>query len=94
MPAKKQSPTDKSVIFAELEKTDVQKVRIWYNVFKNMKLYCIQNFWRENPTDNWRFGKAITFHPEDIDKIISALTDMREWYEENAATFPVDSGLE
>jgi len=83
MAKKMQDPMEKPVTFKEIPKSDTQKTRIWYNVFKGNKLFCIQSFWREDPKDSWRFGKAITFHPEVIPDIIEGLQAMDAWCQDN-----------
>lgn len=70
------------VIFSEVEVSYLKKIRVWKNFYKGKELLCIQQFYKEDETqEEWLFGKAITFPEEAIDDIIEGLAKMKAYLE-------------
>lgn len=81
---KKSKPSIKDedpVIFKEVQTSDRNKLVISRNTYKGRESLRIQNFYLED--DDWRFGKAISFHYENIEEIIEGLQEMQTWCEDN-----------
>ena len=70
-------------IFAEIETGYNSLTRIHLLTYKNHKnLPAVQKFWREDESQEWKPGKAITFSYETIDDIIEGLQKMKTYIEE------------
>lgn len=66
-------------VFKEIEVGPNSILRIQQSYYKNKKLLGIQKFWREDPTQEWQYGKAITFPDESIDDIVEGFTAMQTY---------------
>ena len=76
---KKAPPT-----FKDIETGYNSLTRIHLLNYKNSKnLPAVQKFWREDESEEWKPGKAITFPYETIDDLIDGLQAMKTWLEEN-----------
>ena len=71
-------------IFKEVETGYNSLIRIHQLNFRGKQLPAFQKFWRENETQDWQYGKAITFPYEAIDDLIDGLQQMKAYIEENA----------
>lgn len=71
------------IVFKTIETGPNSEIRIHKTFYKNKELLSIQKFWREDDTQEWQFGKAITFHFEDIDDLMEGLTKMKTHLEEH-----------
>jgi hypothetical protein len=67
------------IIFKEIEVGPNSIIRIQQSYYKNRKLLGLQKFWRQDPTQEWQFGKAITFPDESIDDVIEGFTAMKTY---------------
>jgi hypothetical protein len=70
-------------IFAEIETGYNSLTRLHLLNYKNHKnLPAVQKFWREDESQEWKPGKAITFPDEAIGDIIEGLQKMQTYIEE------------
>lgn len=70
------------VTFMEIDTGYLKMVRIQKNVYKGKDLYGIQNFFKEDETqDEWQYGKAVNFPPENIDEVIEGFQKMKAYIE-------------
>ena len=72
-----------TVEFATIETGHNKQLRVRRSVYKGKENLGIQSFWREDESQDWQFGKAVTFDYEVIDDIITGLNAMKEWCEEH-----------
>jgi hypothetical protein len=73
---------EQPVVFSEVEISYLKKLKVWKNFYKGRESYCVQQFYKEDETqEEWLFGKAITLPYEAIDTIIEGLTKMKEYIE-------------
>ena len=72
----------KPIIFKEIEIGPNSVLRIQQSYYKGRKLLGLQKFWRQDPTQEWQFGKAITFPDESIDDVIEGFTAMQNYLNE------------
>lgn len=76
--SKKAPPT-----FAQVETGYNSLIRVHLLSYKNhINLPAVQKFWREDESQDWRPGKAITLPYESIDTLIEGLEKMRNYIEE------------
>ena len=70
-------------IFAEYETGYNSLQRVHLLNYKNSKnLPAVQKFWREDESQEWKPGKAITIPDECLDKLIEGLQKMQTYIEE------------
>lgn len=69
------------IVFKEIEIGYNTILRIHKTYFKGRYLLAIQKFWREDETQDWQYGKAISFPDEVIDDIIDGFTKMKTYVE-------------
>jgi len=70
------------VIFTEVDTGYLKQVRVQRNFYKGKELYGLQNFYKEDETqEDWQFGKAVNFPPECLDDIIEGLQKMKAYIE-------------
>jgi len=72
-----------SPVFKEVETAYNSLIRVHQLNYKGKQLPAIQKFWREDETQAWKYGKAITFPSEVIDNLIDGLQKMQAYIEEN-----------
>lgn len=71
------------VIFQEIECGHNQLLRVYRDIFKGRELLSIRKFWREDEDDpEWKPGKGVTFHDEQIEGLIEGLQGMQTWLRE------------
>jgi len=70
---------EEPIIFKEIEIGSNSILRIQKTYFKGRELLGIQKFWRSDPTEDWQFGKAITFPEESIDDILEGFSTMKAY---------------
>lgn len=73
-----------SPVFKEVETGYNSIIRVHQLNYKGKQLPALQKFWRENETQDWQYGKAITFPYEAITDIIEGLQKMQAYIEEDA----------
>jgi len=83
-PEKKAVTDTKPVLFQEIEAGHNKLIRVHRTVYKDKELLSVQNFWRKDESEDWQFGKAITFDYEVIQDIIEGLKKMKAWCEEHS----------
>jgi hypothetical protein len=69
---------EKPIIFKEIEVGPNTILRVQKTYYKGKELLGIQKFWRQDPTEEWQYGKIITFPDEAIDDLIEGLKKMKE----------------
>ena len=75
---------EKAPVFKDILTGYNSLTRIHLINYKSSKnLPALQKFWREDEDQEWKPGKAITFHYEAIEDVIQGLTDMKSWLEEH-----------
>jgi len=72
---------NQSVVFAELDTGYLKKVQIQKSFYKGKELFGIQIFYKEDETEEWKYGKAVNFPPDLIDEVIEGLTKMKAYIE-------------
>jgi len=73
---------EQPVVFAEIEVSYLKKVQVRKNFYKGRESYCIQQFYKEDETqEEWQFGRAVPTPYEAIDQIIEGLTKMKGYIE-------------
>ena len=73
------------VVFIEIETGYLKKIIIWRNFYKGKELFGMQNFYKEDETqEEWKFGKAVNFPPENIDDVIEGFTKMKAFIDNEA----------
>ena len=70
-------------VFKEVETGYNALIRVHQLHYKGKQLPALQKFWRENETQDWQYGKAITFPYEAIEGLIDGLQQMQAYMEEN-----------
>jgi len=73
------------IIFQEIEVGYNSVIRIQKSYYEGRELYGLQKFWREDESQDWQYGKAITFSrtsiEEKIDNVIEGFTKMKAFLE-------------
>lgn len=83
-PEKKVVKDSAPVVFQEIDNGHNKLLRVHRTVYKEKELLGIQNFWRKDESEDWEFGKAVTFDYELIQDIITGLEKMKAWCEDHA----------